>query len=110
MLRPGAVTPEQLANVAGGPVPVRGEGETDIVVPGQVNSHYAPDTPTSLLPRETLGAGRRAVAAEQLYARLHELDAAGLDWIVIEAPPAKAEWAAVRDRLTRAAAPRRLPS
>jgi len=32
------------------------------------------------------------------------LDAAGVDLILVEAPPASAEWDAVRDRLTRAAA------
>jgi L-threonylcarbamoyladenylate synthase len=42
--------------------------------------------------------------AAALFARLHELDAAGLDVILIELPPDTPEWAAIRDRLTRAAA------
>ncbi len=41
--------------------------------------------------------------AQHLYARLRLLDAAGLDLILIEAVPTSTEWAAVRDRLQRAA-------
>ena len=40
----------------------------------------------------------------QLYAALHRLDAAGLDRIVVQAPPASDDWLAVHDRLRRAAA------
>lgn len=42
--------------------------------------------------------------AAQLYAVLHQLDAAGLDCIVVSLPPDTAEWLAVRDRLLRASA------
>ena len=41
--------------------------------------------------------------AAELYGRLHELDRRGLDWIAVEFPPGTREWAAIRDRLTRAA-------
>ncbi len=41
-------------------------------------------------------------AAVQLYATLHELDAADLDRIVIALPPDTAAWLAIRDRLRRA--------
>lgn len=41
--------------------------------------------------------------ARLLYARLHTLDAAHHDWIAVELPPATPEWAAVHDRLQRAA-------
>jgi L-threonylcarbamoyladenylate synthase len=41
--------------------------------------------------------------AAQLYAVLHELDAAGLDRIVVTLPPDTDDWLAVRDRLRRAA-------
>ena len=44
--------------------------------------------------------------AHALYARLHELDGASAERILIEQPPASPEWAAVNDRLGRAAAPR----
>jgi L-threonylcarbamoyladenylate synthase len=41
--------------------------------------------------------------ASQLYAVLHELDAADLDRIVVTLPPDTDDWLAVRDRLRRAA-------
>jgi L-threonylcarbamoyladenylate synthase len=42
--------------------------------------------------------------AHDLYANLRQLDEAGCDALLVEEPPATPEWAAVRDRLTRAAA------
>lgn len=42
-------------------------------------------------------------AAAALYDTLHQLDHAGLDLILVELPPDTPEWAAVRDRLIRAA-------
>lgn len=47
--------------------------------------------------------GDAAGYAAGLYATLHELDAAGLDRLVVALPPAGDEWLAVRDRLRRAA-------
>lgn len=41
--------------------------------------------------------------AAALFATMHELDAAGCDVIVVEAPPETEAWIAVRDRLARAA-------
>jgi len=41
--------------------------------------------------------------AAKLYGVLHDLDREGYDWIAVELPPNAAEWAAIRDRLTRAA-------
>jgi L-threonylcarbamoyladenylate synthase len=41
--------------------------------------------------------------AHELYATVRTLDEAECDMIVVEAPPPATEWAAVRDRLTRAA-------
>ena len=40
--------------------------------------------------------------AHKLYAALRELDGAGCEAILIEAPPQAPEWAAVHDRLRRA--------
>jgi L-threonylcarbamoyladenylate synthase len=93
--------------------------------PGRQKKHYSPRTRVLLvsrghLPREGHGgylwiaeeaAAARSVHmpeqpeayAAQLYTRLHELDREGLDWIAVELPPDKREWAAIRDRLTRAA-------
>lgn len=45
-----------------------------------------------------------AACAHELFARLRELDAAGVDEIWIEAPPDDARWDGVRDRLLRASA------
>ena len=42
--------------------------------------------------------------AHGLYENLHELDAVGADRILVEEPPKEAPWAAVNDRLGRAAA------
>jgi L-threonylcarbamoyladenylate synthase len=42
--------------------------------------------------------------ARVLYAELYRCDAAGAQWIVVEAPPAQPEWAGIADRLRRAAA------
>jgi L-threonylcarbamoyladenylate synthase len=42
--------------------------------------------------------------ARALYAELHMGDEAGAECIIVEAVPEKDEWAAVADRLNRAAA------
>jgi L-threonylcarbamoyladenylate synthase len=49
-------------------------------------------------------AANPAGYAHEIYAALREADAAGTRLIVLEAPPSSAEWAAVNDRLRRAAA------
>jgi L-threonylcarbamoyladenylate synthase len=52
-----------------------------------------------------LAAPREARAyAHALYANLRQLDEAGCDMLIVEKPPQTAEWAAINDRLTRAAA------
>jgi L-threonylcarbamoyladenylate synthase len=93
--------------------------------PGQHKKHYSPRTRVLLvshgrLPEQGRGAylwtRHEAAAARlvqmpaspeayavQLYGRLHELDRDGFDWIAVELPPETREWAAIRDRLTRAA-------
>ena len=45
-----------------------------------------------------------AAYAHELYDNLHRLDAFGADVILIECPPTSPDWAAVNDRLGRAAA------
>jgi L-threonylcarbamoyladenylate synthase len=93
--------------------------------PGMHARHYSPTTPLILvrdpgeLPdargayvwlRESANVARgvrmpadaRSYAA-RLYAVLHELDAEGLPWIAVERPPDEPEWAAIHDRLRRAA-------
>jgi L-threonylcarbamoyladenylate synthase len=101
-------------------------------VSGSLTAHYAPTTPLRLVAKEHLaevidrlhgrcavlchsrlpGAGVQAVRrlpddprgyASQLYAALRELDQAGAASIVVEEIPASPAWAAVADRLQRAA-------
>ena len=93
--------------------------------PGQHKKHYSPRTRVLLvsrgfLPREGRGADlwlaynasaahklrmpeRPEDYAAQLYGTLHEIDRESYDWIAVELPPDTPEWAAIRDRLTRAA-------
>jgi L-threonylcarbamoyladenylate synthase len=52
-----------------------------------------------------LAAPREAGSyAHDLYANLRRLDEAGCDTLVVEKPPQASEWAAINDRLARAAA------
>jgi L-threonylcarbamoyladenylate synthase len=54
---------------------------------------------------EWIAAPRDAAGyAHALYASLRNLDEAGCDAIIVERPPQTAEWAAINDRLARAAA------
>jgi L-threonylcarbamoyladenylate synthase len=93
--------------------------------------HYAPKTPAQLVATHDLDkviANLKSVAvlafsrpdervdfwirmprepkayARRLYAALRELDGTGCERILVEAPPDKAEWAGVHDRLKRATA------
>jgi L-threonylcarbamoyladenylate synthase len=64
------------------------------------------------LPITDLGYGVKTIVlpdeprgyAAALYAALHEMDAAGLDRIVVASPPRHEHWMAVLDRLQRASA------
>jgi L-threonylcarbamoyladenylate synthase len=93
-------------------------------VPGSVAQHYAPQTPLTLVPAGALEAAvKRAEARGELvvtlarapgadavsygralYAELRRLDKQGASRILVESVPESADWDAVRDRLTRAAA------
>lgn len=116
VLRPGMISQAELEAVTG----VTWDRETDrphiedpAESPGSHPRHYAPRTPFYLLapgvaPRE--GRGRvielpsnRVEFAQRLYAELHKADKEGWDWIAIERPPDTPEWAAILDRLQRAA-------
>jgi L-threonylcarbamoyladenylate synthase len=118
LLRPGVIPLPEI-EAAIGPVAVAGEApaEGPHASPGMHRRHYRPTTPLHLLDAcapdpEGRGAwlriGREMPAdpreyAAALYGTLHRLDAADLDWIAVENPPDKPEWAGVRDRLCRAA-------
>lgn len=61
-------------------------------------------TPPSAIEASVVLAREPERAAQQLYASLRELDQAGLDVILVEAPPSGVAWDGVRDRLKRASA------
>ena len=119
VLRPGMAA---VANAVVAANELEGEAHRS---PGQHRKHYSPKTRIVLvnrghLPKEGRGAYlwreynaaaslRRRMPEEpeayaaEIYRTLHELDREGLDWIAVELPPDGEEWAAVRDRLVRAA-------
>ena len=128
LLRPGAVTREELAAVLG--APPRERDDQSPRAPGTLAAHYAPRTPLRLVsaaeadaaspddavlalharprdahPLQWIDAGTDPVRyGHDLYARLRALDAQGARRILAEAPPGGAAWEAVNDRLGRAAA------
>jgi L-threonylcarbamoyladenylate synthase len=69
-----------------------------------LRSVEAPLAPPGLLHRCDMPV-EAAAYAQALFATLHELDKAGFDWLLVEAPPEEPQWLAVRDRLARAATP-----
>jgi len=97
---------------------------------GGLERHYSPRTPARMVPthqldKEIAKLGDKVAVlafsrpdervdfwlrmprepqayAQKLYAALRELDGAGCELILVEAPPEAPEWAAVRDRLMRA--------
>lgn len=130
ILRPGMIGPDTIARVVGA---MGGAGprvdEPAPRSPGMMSRHYAPRVPLQLVDRATLAArlsaakGRvgvlafDAVAADVvqimprdpaayargLYAALHTLADGRCDLMLVERPPATPEWAAILDRLERAA-------
>ncbi len=133
VLRPGLVTAPMLEEVVGplvGACPRPAEGVARS--PGLMARHYRPRTPLLLVGEGDVGegdvgagdpesqlarlrqAGRRAEllrlpddperAAAELYDTLHWLDEQRYDVLLVALPPDTPAWAAVRDRLTRAAA------
>jgi len=113
LLRPGIVTRQEIEEVIG-PVQALGPVEDGChASPGLHRRHYSPKTPLILVEPGKLPPSGRGICLQMptdsreyaavLYERLHEADAQGWDWIVIEQPPPGDEWSAIRDRLERAA-------
>jgi L-threonylcarbamoyladenylate synthase len=124
VLRPGRISAGELG------IPVGKGGPRHS---GGMEKHYAPRTPARLVATHDLDkeiSRLKATAAvlafsrpdervdfwlrmprepsayaQKLYASLRELDGAGCDAILIEAPPAEPGWEAVLDRLRKATAP-----
>ncbi|MGE4072913.1 MAG: L-threonylcarbamoyladenylate synthase [Lysobacterales bacterium] len=130
LLRPGHIAASAIEALIG-PLQRPGDDEGPRAS-GRLESHYAPGKPVLLLPRSPAGERLPADAesadqwlvladlpvgssglvlgsdpehyARQLYGALRQLDAAPGGRILIEMPPDTEAWAAVRDRLQRAAA------
>ena len=127
LLRPGHVSKKELESLVG---EMREKSALSPRHSGGLERHYAPRTPAMLVPSYGLDKAitefkaRVAVLAfsrpdervdywlrmprdpqayaQRLYAALRELDSAGCERILVEAPPEAPEWSAVRDRLQRA--------
>ena len=130
LLRPGAISLEDLEQLLN----VKQAGLSSPRHSGGLERHYAPRTPARLVSTHDLDKEieklKQRVAvlafsrpdervdywlrmprnpegyARRLYAALRELDTAGCETILVEAPPDAPEWAAVRDRLQKACAAR----
>ncbi|HYN11878.1 MAG TPA: L-threonylcarbamoyladenylate synthase [Burkholderiales bacterium] len=126
LLRPGGISRRDLEKI----LVVEEKIENSPRHPGDRERHYAPRTPARLVPTHALDKEisrlKKKVAvlafsrpderadhwlrmprepaayAQRLYAALRELDSAGCETILVEAPPDGAGWEAVRDRLLRA--------
>jgi L-threonylcarbamoyladenylate synthase len=131
LLRPGHISKQELESILRMEVQEKQRGSPKHS--GGLDRHYAPRTPARLVPTYALDKEiarlRERVAvlafsrpdervdywirmprdpqgyASKLYGALRELDAAGCEAILVEAPPDTPEWRAVRDRLARACGP-----
>jgi len=129
LLRPGHIRPEAIASVIGRAPAAKGTGAPRHS--GGLERHYAPRTPLHVVATYALDTeierrgGRVALLAfaradrrvarwirmprepvgyaQRLYGALRELDAGHCDAILVESPPESPEWAAILDRLRRAA-------
>jgi L-threonylcarbamoyladenylate synthase len=129
LLRPGRISRGEIEKLL--QVKVKDPDSSSPRHSGGLERHYAPKTPARMVAPHQLdaeiakrGADAAVLAfskpdervdywirmpkdpkvyAHKLYAALRELDGAGCGAILIETPPATAEWDAVRDRITRAA-------
>jgi len=130
ILRAGPISRLQIEAVLG--APVQTPTSHDIAVPGNVESHYQPNTPLQMMSVASMVSGSTrhrtgylvwsslassllngamhvrelsqepALYGRQLYHSLYELDQLGLDCICVETPPKSENWMAVNDRLQRA--------
>jgi L-threonylcarbamoyladenylate synthase len=131
LLRPGHISREDLQKILG--IEVSEKVIASPRHSGGLERHYAPRTPARLVPAfgldKAIAELKAKVAvlafsrpdervdywlrmprephayAQRLYAALRELDTAGCERILVEAPPDSPEWAAVTDRLRRACGP-----
>ena len=133
LLRPGAITREELESALGSSLDSGSAPRTTPNAPGQLASHYAPraalrldaasassdeavlDFGSSLndggaAPRLDLSpSGDLIEAASHLFSYMRALDAGGATRIAVAPIPDHGLGAAINDRLRRAAAPRNMP-
>jgi L-threonylcarbamoyladenylate synthase len=112
VLRPGMISQTDLEAATGMAWKSETGSRDSSESPGMHPRHYAPLTPFYVLERgeRPPGNGRmidlprdpQAYAAA-LYAELHKADTEGWDWIAVEKPPGKPEWAGILDRIQKAA-------
>lgn len=128
LLRPGMISKTELE----GFLEIKEKSGSSPRHAGGLEQHYAPRTPVRLVPTHVLdqeihkSKNRVAVLAfsrpderaatwlrmprdadgyaRKLYGALRELDGAGCELLLVEAPPETAAWSAVNDRLRRACA------
>lgn len=129
LLRSGGTPRKEIEEITG---PLLAAGKGEVSAPGMMASHYAPKARLRLdalevKPGEALLAfgsflparadaaekllnlskrGDLIEAASHLYAYLRELDASGVEGIAVAPIPGEGLGEAIRDRLTRAAAPK----
>ncbi len=136
LLRPGAISPEEIEKVLEQPLRT---APSDVRAPGLMRSHYAPSAAVELVAAEEIvgraeelqstghkvaliapslsrlppGARAFPIAADtagfarDLYATFREIDRQGFDIILVVPPPSSGLGWAIRDRLARAASSRR---
>ncbi|HQN64704.1 MAG TPA: L-threonylcarbamoyladenylate synthase [Methylophilus sp.] len=126
MLRPGMISAATIEAAAGKPAVSFSQ---PIKAPGQHALHYSPRTKMQLVPsrKELIALANDSTAAlligegvlpncksfqlnkhapnvaQHLYSTLHQMDALGKQLLLVETPPDAPEWAAILDRMTRAA-------
>lgn len=126
ILRSGPVSATQLSQTLG--MPVEAPQAHSVAVPGNVTSHYQPNTRVRLVTLEQIETAQPGNIAcvhisplssdigfktktmpnevsqysHDLYRALDEVDQWGCDEIWVERPPVSDEWLAVHDRLNRA--------
>ena len=134
LLRPGGVAAEEIEAIVG--KPLLREGGSEVVAPGMLASHYAPQAAVRLEAREVkagealldfgpagmagaenavgrpqpLAGGDLREAAVNFFSMLQELDRSGAATIAVAPIPLTGLGEAINDRLSRAAAPRDLAS
>tara|TARA_R110002096_G_scaffold415163_1_gene616725 strand:- start:116846 stop:117814 length:969 start_codon:yes stop_codon:yes gene_type:complete len=127
LLRPGNITPKDIEKVTGQAIQINDQPTDNPVAPGQLKSHYAPNTKMRLNaakqgPAEAYLAfghnsntenslnlspsGDLVEAAANLFSMMRELDRLNLEAIAVAPIPNTGLGIAINDRLERAAAPR----